>query len=107
MTYKVRLTLDAQEDVRVLFEFLLHRELTRPGGGDLGIADKAMVALENGVATLQSSPFTCRKAASNNPLLRELIVPFGATGYVALFEITDSQTLTIAAVRHQRESDYH
>ena len=55
---------------------------------------------------LQSSPFTCRKASSN-PLLRELIVPFGATGYVALFEISDAQTVTVAAVRHQRESDYH
>jgi hypothetical protein len=39
--------------------------------------------------------------------LRELIIPFGATGYVALFEISDSQTVVIAAVRHQRESDYH
>ena len=106
MTYKVRLTRDAQEDVRELFDFLLHRELTRPGGGDLGIADKAIAALENGFATLKSSPFTCRKA-SNNLLLRELIVPFGATGYVALFEITESQTVTIAAVRHQRESDFH
>ena len=47
MTYKVRLTRDAQEDVRELFDFLLHRELTRPGGGDLGIADKAIAALEN------------------------------------------------------------
>jgi hypothetical protein len=39
--------------------------------------------------------------------LRELIIPFGATGFVALFEISDSQTVVIAAVRHQRESDDH
>jgi len=26
---------------------------------------------------------------------------------VAFFEITDAHTVTIAAVRHQRESDYH
>ena len=106
MTYEVRLTRDAQEDLQELFDFLLHRELTRPGGGDLDMAAKAITALEDGFATLQSSPFSCRKAASN-PFLRELIVPFGATGYLALFEITDAQTVTIAAVRHQRESDYH
>ena len=106
MTFQVRLTREAQEDVRELFDFLLHRELSRPGGGDLSLADKAIAALESGFATLQSSPFTCRKASSN-PLLRELIVPFGATGYVALFEITDAQTVTVATVRHQRESDYH
>ena len=106
MTYEVRLTRDAQEDLQELFDFLLHRELNRPGGGDLELAAKAITALENGFATLQSSPFTCRKASSN-PLLRELIVPFGATGYLALFDITDAQTVTIAAVRHQRESDYH
>ncbi len=106
MTFEVRLTRDAQEDLQVLFDFLLHRELTRPGGGDLDLAAKAITALEDGFATLQSSPFSCRKAASN-PFLRELIVPFGATGYLALFEITDAQTVTIAAVRHQRETDYH
>ena len=106
MTFEVRLTRDAQEDLQELFDFLLHRELTRPGGGDLDLAAKAITALEDGFATLQSSPFSCRKAASN-PFLRELIVPFGATGYLALFEITDAQTVTIAAVRHQRESDYH
>ena len=106
MNFEVRLTRDAQEDLQELFDFLLHRELTRPGGGDLDLAAKAITALEDGFATLQRSPFSCRKAASN-PFLRELIVPFGATGYLALFEITDAQTVTIAAVRHQRESDYH
>lgn len=106
MRFQVRLTREALEDVRELFDFLLHRELSRPGGGDLSLADKAIAALQSGFATLQSSPFTCRKASSN-PLLRELIVPFGATGYVALFEINDAQTVIVAAVRHQRESDYH
>ncbi|PRG27925.1 hypothetical protein C6T52_19890 [Burkholderia multivorans] len=39
--------------------------------------------------------------------LRELIIPFGAFGYVALFEIDYSRTVTILAVRPQRERDYH
>ena len=106
MTFKVRLTRDAEEDLLRLFDFLVQRELAREGGGDLALADKAIVAIQSGFATLKTSPFTCRKA-EQSPFLRELIIPFGATGYVALFEISDSQTVVIAAVRHQREGDYH
>jgi len=36
-----------------------------------------------------------------------LVIPFGASGYVALFEIDDDNTVTILAVRHHREDDYH
>ena len=42
-----------------------------------------------------------------NPFLRELAIPFGGSGYVALFEIEDRDTVTLLAVRHQREEDYH
>jgi hypothetical protein len=38
--------------------------------------------------------------------LRGLLISFGSAGYVALFEIEDAQTVTILAVRHQREEDY-
>ncbi len=65
-----------------------------------------MVALHAGIATLKSSPFTCRKAG-DSPFLRELIVPFGRSGYVALFEIENDSTVTVVAIRHQREDDYH
>jgi hypothetical protein len=36
-----------------------------------------------------------------------MIIQFGHTGYVALFEIVDSNTVIIGALRHQREDDYH
>jgi hypothetical protein len=39
--------------------------------------------------------------------VRELIISFGGSGYVALFEIQDSKQVIIGAVRHQYESDYH
>lgn len=65
-----------------------------------------MVALHAGIATLKSSPFSCRKAG-DSPFLRELIVPFGRSGYVALFEIENDSTVTVVAIRHQREDDYH
>jgi plasmid stabilization system protein ParE len=43
--------------------------------------------------------------ARQSPFLRELLIPHG--GYVALFEIEDASTVTILAVRHQLEDDYH
>ena len=104
MTFKVRLTRDAESDLERLFDFLVERELARDG--DLYLPDQAMVALRAGIATLKSSPFTCRKAG-DCPFLRELIIPFGRSGYVALFEIENDSTVTVVAVRHQLEDDYH
>lgn len=58
---------------------------------------------------LELFPFSCRKAQGGppHPLLREMIIPLGNAGNVALFEIEDPATATILAVRHQREEDYH
>jgi hypothetical protein len=36
-----------------------------------------------------------------------LIIAFGVSGYVAPFEIDGAKTVTVLAVRHQREDDYH
>lgn len=105
MTFRVRLTRAAEADLERLFDFVLERELGRPGG-DLELAEQALVAIRAGIATLKSSPFTCRKAGTN-PFLRELIIPFGHSGYVALFEIVGSSEVIVCAVRHQREDDYH
>jgi hypothetical protein len=35
------------------------------------------------------------------------VITFGANGYVALFEIEENNIVTILAVRHQREDDFH
>ena len=106
MSYRVKLTREAEDDLLRLYDFMLEREIERSGGGDLALADRAIAAIHHGFATLRSSPFTCRKA-DQSPFLRELVIPFGGTGYVALFEISDADTVVIAAVRHQREDDYH
>ncbi len=105
MSFRVRLTREAQADLERLFDFVLERELGREGG-DLALAEQALDAIRAGLATLQTSPFTCRKAGSS-PFLRELIIPFGRSGYVALFEIEDPASVLIVAVRHQLEDDYH
>jgi plasmid stabilization system protein ParE len=106
MSYRVKLTREAEDDLLRLYDFMLEREIERSGGSDLALADRAIAAIHHGFATLRSSPFTCRKA-DQSPFLRELVIPFGGTGYVALFEISDTDTVVIAAARHQREDDYH
>ncbi|MFN9504328.1 MAG: type II toxin-antitoxin system RelE/ParE family toxin, partial [Rubrivivax sp.] len=51
------------------------------------------------------SPHTCRRAELGNGRSRELVIPFGATGYVVLFEVVGDDVV-VGAVRHQREDDY-
>ena len=105
MRFKVRLTRGAQADLDRLFDFVLERELARDGG-DLTLPEQAIASLRAGIATLETSPFTCRKTGQS-PFLRELIIPFGRSGYVALFEIEDASNVVVVAMRHQIEDDYH
>ena len=105
MSLRVRLTREAVADLERLFDFVLERELARDGG-DLELAGQTIAAIRAGVATLRTSPFTCRKAGQS-PFLRELIIPFGRSGYVALFDIVDTTEVVVSAVRHQLEDDYH
>jgi plasmid stabilization system protein ParE len=104
MPFEVRLTREAEADLQRLFDFVLERELARESG-DLGLAAQALDAITAGLTTLSRFPFTCRKAGES-PFLRELLMPFGHTGYVALFEIVSDTLVLVAAVRHQREDDY-
>ncbi len=99
--YSVRFTVEAQEDLQRLHAFLLAH--------DLNLAERAIGVIQDALSMLEKFPFSCRKAADgrHGPRLRELIIPFGSSGYVLLFEIEDATTVTVTAVRHQRESDYH
>ena len=105
MSYSVKLTQEANEDLERLYEHILQRELDRDVP-DFGLADRALAAIGDALVMLEKFPFSCRKA-SDSPFLRELVISFGATGYVALFDIVDDHTVMIIAVRHQREADYH
>jgi ParE toxin of type II toxin-antitoxin system, parDE len=95
MTYKVLLTIEVQEELERLFDFVLERELARDGG-DLDAATNALSATKAGLSVLERFPFTCRKAA-DTPFLRELVIPFASTGYVALFEVVDGETVVVGA----------
>ncbi|OGT15244.1 MAG: plasmid stabilization protein [Gallionellales bacterium RIFOXYB12_FULL_54_9] len=101
MNYRIRFTVEAEDDLLRLFDFLLEQ--------DVAVAERAEAAIYKAVELLEIFPFSCRKADDewNNHFLRELLIPFGSSGYVALFEIENEQTVTIISVRHQREDDYH
>lgn len=73
MSYRVRYTRAAREDLRRLYAFLLEH--------DLKAARRALDAIGKGIELLREFPFTCRKAAPDNPFLRELVIAFGAAGY--------------------------
>jgi plasmid stabilization system protein ParE len=99
--YRVEVSDAAQEDMERLHDFL--------SDIDMRLADKAIGEIVKGFDFLKTFPQSCRLASFDEPgsVYRELIVNFGKSGYLVLFEINDDETLTIIAVRHQRESGYH
>lgn len=104
MTFTVIFSPSAAEDLERLFDFLLDRAETVE---DLEIAQSAIEAIQMAVSIqLSRSPYSFRKSGSRSTR-RELIIPFGSTGYVALYEIASPNLVVILAIRHQREEDYH
>lgn len=99
MSHRVRFTRHALQDLERLFSFLADQ--------DLAAAERARNAIAKACALLEDFPFACRKAEAGNSFLRELLISFGVAGHVLLFEIDDLDTVTVLAVRHQREDDYH
>ena len=86
-----------------LYEYLLEQATIVE---DLDLAEQALGVIVSAVEGLRRSPFIYRKAGAD-PFLREMLIPFGRSGYVVLFEVEDASTVTLLAVRHQLEDDYH
>ena len=104
MSFDVQLTPTAESDLERLFDHLLERAETTD---DLDRAQAAIDAIREVLQRqLAITPYSFRKAAQS-PAQRELIIPFGGTGYVALYEIVSPLKVAVLAVRHQREEDYH
>jgi plasmid stabilization system protein ParE len=104
MSFVVELSPTAEADLERLFDFLLDQAETSE---DLDRAQAAINAIRAAAQhRLAVTPYSFRKAAQN-PAQRELIIPFGGTGYLALYEIVSASKVLVLAVRHQREEDYH
>lgn len=99
MSFQLRFTEEAFEDLKRLYAFAAEN--------DPASAGRALQTIEKAWEILEGFPFSCRKTEDSNPFLRELVIPFANSGYVVLFEIEKCEVVTVLAVRHQREEDYH
>lgn len=69
-------------------------------------AMRAGQAIAHQFALLETEPLIGRPF-NDLPELRELIIPFGSTGYVALYRHeTRSDSVYVLAFRHQKEAGY-
>lgn len=69
-------------------------------------AKRAGQAIEQQLALLEMEPKIGRPI-DDLPELRELIIPFGGSGYVALYRLDEQASLVyVLAFRHQKEAGY-
>lgn len=69
-----------------------------------GAASEALGTIFDALAVLELHPAIGRPAVG---VIRELVISFGDTGYVALYRIRPrGRRVEILAVRHQREAGY-
>ena len=104
--YQVWLTQEAEDDLNRLTNFLLDRAQDLE---ELNRVEASIQTLRKAIETqLASNPWSFRKAGrGDRSTRRELVVPAGSTGYVALFEIESATRVLVLAIRHQLEQDYH
>ncbi len=104
MSYAVEFTPGAEDDLVRLYEFLLDRAETLE---ELGVAEEAVKAIRQApLSHLATTPYSYRKVGARSTL-RELIIPFGTTGFILRFDIRSSELVLVIGARHQREEDFH
>jgi plasmid stabilization system protein ParE len=104
MSYAVEFTQSAEDDLMRLYDFLLDRAETLE---QLAVADEALkVIRQAALSHLSTTPYSYRKVGARSTL-RELIIPFGTTGYILRFDIRSPELVLVIGARHQREEDFH
>lgn len=84
----------ALRDVQRLYRFLAPK--------NLDAAKRAVAAIRQGVKVLEQQPGVGRPVDDMDDEFRDWIIDFGDSGYVARYRV-DPQSVTILAVRHQKE----
>ncbi len=98
--YRIEYDPAAIEDLKHLHVFMLDAAPE--------YADAALERIDQSIKKLEIIPHSCRKASFIEGVqLRELIIDQGSSGYIALFEIRPDGVVSVLAIKHQRESDYH
>ncbi|SMC60842.1 type II toxin-antitoxin system RelE/ParE family toxin [Polynucleobacter kasalickyi] len=96
---QVRLSVRARSDLLRLHKFLVHK--------DVNVANRAMITIRDAFLLLNNAPMIGRPVLDREEL-RELVIDFGADGYMALYRFEPAlDVLTILAIKHQREDDYN
>lgn len=94
----VRLSARAQSDLSRLHAFLVNK--------DANAAKRALLASRESIMPLVHAPMIGRPVEDSEDL-RELVIDFGASGYLALYRFEPAlDAVTILAIKHQREDDY-
>ena len=72
---------------------------------DTSVAQQALDAVEAGADRLEHFPHAGRPSPDLEPEQRELLIPFGASGYVLFYEMA-GDFVYILAIKHQKEAGY-
>lgn len=81
-------------DVKRLYDFLKPK--------NLDAAKRAVKAIRQGVNVLKEQPGVGRPVEEMDDEFRDWLIDYGDSGYVVRYRV-DHQTVTILAVRHQKE----
>jgi plasmid stabilization system protein ParE len=74
---------------------------------DINAAKRALLIIREAFISLQHAPMIGRPVEDHDGL-RELVIDFGASGYLALYRFEPTlEAVTILAIKHQREDDYN
>lgn len=98
--YRIRFARSALKDLSRLTEYLVENSPDR--------ARHAVPIIRDAVEVLRRLPWVGRIALEQSDrTLRELLVPFGSTGYVLLYRVGPASVVTVLAARHQLEERFH
>jgi plasmid stabilization system protein ParE len=79
------------------------RKFLRPHGA--ATVRRASTAIVRSLQKLVITPNAGRVAITDGDEVRELVIEFGSSGYVALYQI-ENDAIVVLAIRHQKEAGY-
>lgn len=97
MPYIIRWTPYAIECIDSIYLFLEKK--------DKAVATKAAQCIFNKLKLLSQFPNIGTATNDLDPEHREIVIPFGSSGYIVLYEIRED-TILVLSVRHQKETGY-
>lgn len=98
MPHVIYWTANARDNLERIYCFLSEKNKE--------VAITAMRNIREKVLLLESFPNAGRPAYDLEPEHRELLIPFGETGYVILYQI-ENNVIYILGIKHQKEINYN